>query len=329
MRGRGYSKAVVTLVSLFAASYISGGLIPYLLFYIGFGLFLADFSWSLTCKRAEVNSWIESPESSAGTRVKVFTRIENNSPWPIPWIQIWIEMPGTFCLPDNLCCYTFSLGAYECKVVSEELECKIRGKFEWGRGVIKGGGFLNVFTCSGTFGEPGELEVLPKFSHLGGLGIRGRNKKASEGLSIRKYDAGDSLSRVHWKLSARTQHLLVKSQQKPEHLNTVICLDNGRERHFDDGYNGSFEQAVSLTASIAAALAEAGHSLGLVFTSLSAVVPQQLRRINFGYGRAHFKKMLKQLTLITCVEDSVLSETIGKVTQESAKTHLILISGEL
>ncbi|HWI55095.1 MAG TPA: hypothetical protein VNT57_05355, partial [Desulfobacteria bacterium] len=62
---------------------------------------------------------------------------------------------------------------------------------------------------------------------------------------------------------------------------------------------------------------------------LSAVVPQQLRRINFGYGRAHFIKMLKQLTLVTCVEDSVLWETIGKVTQESAKTHLILISGEL
>lgn len=330
MAGRGYFKAVVILVLLFAASYLLGGRVPYLLFFIGLGLLLADWLWSETGKNASVRIWTESPDSMAGTRVRVFTEIVNNSPWPIPWIQIWIEMPGTFGLPGNLCCYTFSLEAYERKVASEEMECKIRGSFDWGRGIIKGGGFLNVFTCSGSFGQPVRMEVLPKFLHPGSFGIRGWREEAGEIQSVRRYDTGDSLSRIHWKISARNQHLLVKRQQQPERLNTVIWLDNGRERHFVDGCEGSFEQAVSLAASLAAASMAAGQGTGLVLCdSKSTVVRQQLQPVSFGCNRTDFISLLKQLVHVTVQEGSVQGQAFGKVVSSLSQAHLVLISGEL
>ncbi len=347
MRGQGYFKAAVILVSLFAASFLSSGLIPYLLCYIALGLLLIDFLWSAACKRTAADSWIESSDalveinSLAGTKVKVYTEIVNNSPWPIPWVQIWIEMPMTFGLPDNLCCYTFSLRSFERKVVCEELECKIRGSFEWGRGVIKGGGFLGVFTCSGPFGNPRQLEVLPKIIYLAGSDIRGWKAKMAAGLlgrqgrghevfSVRKYDIADGLSRIHWKISAKTQNLFVKNNQQAEYLNTVLFLDNGRERHFDNGPEGSFEQAVSLTASVAAALMKAGHGTELFLcTPKQNMSAQELHKVNFGQGKANFIKILKQLTHAVSIEASPLAEALGRVMSASPKAHFMLISGEI
>lgn len=341
MRGR--LKAVIILGILFSASYISGGRIPYLIFYIISALLIIDFIWSVTGKGVRVHSWIEPTASSAGNSVKVYTEIKNNSPWPVPWIQIWTEMPGTFCLPDNLCCYTFYLGPFARKVVFEELECKMRGKFSWGKTVIKGGGFLGIFEYTLILDDSRVFEVLPKFYYLGRISIRGgkgktelqplhyQGRESIEGFGIRNYDPADGMSRIHWKISARTQHLVSREYLKADCSQTVLFLDNGRERHSENGPDGSFEKAVSLVASVAAALVAAGHGTGLI------VCGSQIYSETNGpscskliYGRSNFIQIIKQLTGVTMCKDCTIGEAIRKFLFSSAvKAHLILVTGAL
>ena len=42
---------------------------------------------------------------------------------------------------------------------------------------------------------------------------------------VRKYQYGDSLKRIHWKLSAKTQEFMVKKFQNTSETNTIMLLD--------------------------------------------------------------------------------------------------------
>jgi hypothetical protein len=53
---------------------------------------------------------------------------------------------------------------------------------------------------------------------------------------VRKYQYGDILKRIHWKLTARTQELMVKKFQSTSETNTLILLDL-RKNNYSSGEN--------------------------------------------------------------------------------------------
>lgn len=61
--------------------------------------------------------------------------------------------------------------------------------------------------------------------------------------------------------SARTGELMVRREEQPWQARTVVLLDTRGVAHRGRGAASSFETAVSITASIAVHLAEAGHEL--------------------------------------------------------------------
>ncbi|MCZ7526206.1 MAG: DUF58 domain-containing protein [Acidimicrobiia bacterium] len=95
---------------------------------------------------------------------------------------------------------------------------------------------------------------------------RARGYDDEEFLTLREYEVGDDLRRVHWRSTARTGDLMIRQHETRGRSRTTVLLDTRAAAHDP----GSFERAVEATASVAVA---AGRSRRLeVLTSAGTVL---------------------------------------------------------
>jgi len=78
--------------------------------------------------------------------------------------------------------------------------------------------------------------------------------------SLRAYEVGDDLRKVHWPSSARAGELVVRNEHVPEHGNTLVMIDV-RAKAADEE---TFEHMVSAAASVLIACRERGDRMRLV-----------------------------------------------------------------
>jgi uncharacterized protein (DUF58 family) len=85
-----------------------------------------------------------------------------------------------------------------------------------------------------------------------------------ETSGVRDYAEGDSLGRIHWKLSAKYGQLVSKTFEQPLTSDLLIVLDLQRSVHHGKGEESTLEYAISLAASINARVHDQGRQVGLI-----------------------------------------------------------------
>jgi uncharacterized protein (DUF58 family) len=85
-----------------------------------------------------------------------------------------------------------------------------------------------------------------------------------ETSGVRDYSQGDSLGRIHWKLSAKYGSLMSKTFEQPLTSDLLILLDLQRAAHHGSGEESTLEYAISLAASINAQVHNQGRRVGLI-----------------------------------------------------------------
>jgi uncharacterized protein (DUF58 family) len=71
-----------------------------------------------------------------------------------------------------------------------------------------------------------------------------------EYTAVREYSHGDELNRIHWPISARHQHLMVREYEKTDRPAMLIVLDCNQKFNVGIGPATTFEFAVSIAASM-------------------------------------------------------------------------------
>ncbi len=71
-----------------------------------------------------------------------------------------------------------------------------------------------------------------------------------EFTTVREYCHGDELSRIHWAVSARHRHLVVKEYEKTDRPALLVVLDCRKKFNLGEGNRSTFEYAVSIAASM-------------------------------------------------------------------------------
>jgi uncharacterized protein (DUF58 family) len=85
-----------------------------------------------------------------------------------------------------------------------------------------------------------------------------------ETSGVRDYAQGDSLGRIHWKLSAKYDQMMSKTFEQPLTSDLLIVLDLQRSVHHGRGEESTLEYAISLAASINAQVHTQGRQVGLI-----------------------------------------------------------------
>lgn len=175
---------------------------------------------------------------------------------------------------------------------------------------------------------PGHLTVFPRVepvdplpASLGGNdpALRGDQPsymgQHSEDLStLRHYEEGDDLRRVHWRSTARLGQLMVRQDEMPWDSRTTLVVDVRRSLHSA----ASLETAISAAASIATA----ASTDPCVFRTVATNGADS----GFGAGRSHNLQVLEQLARLQWTSSASLVTTLNKVCRGTAGGTLVLVT---
>lgn len=155
---------------------------------------------------------------------------------------------------------TASLGRGTEAYASYRVLCRPRGVYQVGPSRVKVSDPLGLASTESTVGRTDLLVVYPAVEILEGLpGVPGRNlavnaprpeqnqRGGEDFYTLREYQQGDDLRRVHWPSSARRDQLMIRQLETPWQTQAMVILDTRPRSHPDEA---AFEAAVSGAASV-------------------------------------------------------------------------------
>ena len=142
-----------------------------------------------------------------------------------------------------------------------------RGRWTLGPLVVTRGDLFGVVKAPANVGTVAEVAVWPAIVALEAPAealvgepdrvALGARSPSTDDASLRDYREGDDLRRVHWRSSARRGSLLVRSDERAGMRPVTVLLDQPARP-------AAVEWSISLAASMAVAMLEAGHPVRLL-----------------------------------------------------------------
>lgn len=289
----------VALLGFFAG--ITGIRLAYTLTYVLVLLLLISWLWTrAVARRLEMRR--ESPPgpfSVGESFVESFT-VHNRSALWAPWCEIHDRSSLHGYHPGRAC----ALGA------GDSVSWTVRGCF-WVRGEHRLGPLEAVVGDPfGLFSRTAVLaaersvlvhpalhaieDVLPQWS--GTAGDDARHAVAldlpPEVSTVREYDPGDGMNRIHWRSTAHAGRLMSRTFDSRHSSDLLVVLDLRQSIHVGRPPESTLEYAVSLAASVVSAASRRGQAVGLITNDAL------LTAFGAGRGESHRVRLLDYLA--TC-----------------------------
>lgn len=184
-------------------------------------------------------------------------------------------------------------------------------------------------------GTNSTLRVTPRIWRLdelaggSGLGSAGDatpqriGQAGSDDVLVREHRHGDDIRRVHWKMSAKQDDLMVRLEEHPLDPSSTLIADTRRSAHVGDGPDGSLEWAVSAIASVAALLSEGRHRLAILAPSGRVFASGR------GTGEAAKQLMIEAMTDLPTSEETWLGSAVDDPESLSSVASLVAVTGLL
>jgi uncharacterized protein (DUF58 family) len=252
---------------------------------VGVGFLLAGavtwlWAW-LADSPVAVRATITPAPAVEGDRVRVVLDVHRSSWVPVGSLTVRLSA-------ERLGQHTCRLRAHGRRARDElELGRLPRGVFVLAQTEVVLGDLLGLVTVTPYVAcEAGTVVVRPRLTALDGL-FSDAGRAAGDGRrillrraagfdfhSVRQYEQGESLRRVHWPSSARRGELMVKELEDTAHDGVVVVLDCDPRCAIGEPPRSSFDEAVRAAGSILQAHARRGRLATLVSSGRSrALVP--------------------------------------------------------
>jgi uncharacterized protein (DUF58 family) len=305
------ARIVLFLLALsILSAFITGRDIFFNLTYMLGGLTLVSFLWSRVALRGvEVERAPRTNRAQVGQYFVERFRVINHSRLPKLWIEArdMSDLPGYrvtsvtvwlgFREPTEVGAHrsitvTVGLPPKHTREWNVRTLCTQRGRFQLGPLTVGSGDPFGLFPTQFDLPSRQHIVVLPYTAPLqsfplpsgrlpGGEAMRQRTHQITpNAYTIRDYAPGDSLSRIHWKSTARLRQLMVKEFELDPLAEVWIILDADREVQYKraakaeerivkvgEAYKlppSTFEYGVAAAASLVRYFLALNRSIGLV-----------------------------------------------------------------
>jgi uncharacterized protein (DUF58 family) len=210
----------------------------------------------------------------AGSTIQVRLDVQNLGRAPVGFLLLEDRLPPV--LGRGARAVLHGLRGRTRESVSYRLECTRRGRFSIGPLEAVVTDPFGLARQRIGFAEAHELIVYPEVEDLrlapipvsvGGSGqaaARVLNRTGEEFYTMRPYQIGDDLRRIHWPSTARSGRLMIRQEEAGRHASACVFLGTGA---FSGGR--TFERAVSAAASIGSLYAREGMALRLATSELA------------------------------------------------------------
>lgn len=172
-----------------------------------------------------------------------------------------------------------------------------------------------------------EIESL---GHGGGLGERfgaGKMRRfapttsGGEFFTLREFQAGDDLRKIHWPSTARLGKPMLRQEEQQRQMLATIVLDDRADRHHL-GTPDSFEQSIRSAASLIRLYMGAGFYVRLAFVCS----PPPGVRTEFGRGADHYNELMDSLSVSSPSSGGELASRLASLRATSTGGVLVIVT---
>lgn len=226
--------------------------------------------------------------------------------------KIWLEVEDPSDLPGHRSRRVVSIPPRRSRNWIVTTPLLRRGLYQWGPLTVTAVDPLGIFRRTRTFGEPQQILVYPPVVELphfeappANLPGEGRFRRRTHYITpnaagVRQYAPGDALSRIHWRSTARTGELMVKTFELDPASDIWVVLDLERRVHVGSGDDSTEEYAVRIAASVARHYMIANRPTGLMHFG------RDLRILEPERGQNQLTRILETLAVANAVGDAPL-----------------------
>lgn len=194
--------------------------------------------------------------------------LSNESPFPFPFVEAVITVPGDNAIRSDSQLTMLSLIPFGSYVINKTVTFKYRGAYDIGVSDLYIYDFFHFFSYRVEINLFRQIFVLPRQLMMPGSAAgdtsaentehvaRRAGSDITETSDIRSYVSGDSLRSIHWKLSSKTQELMVRQYSQNSETQTFIFCDTAsrfepNEKRFENDINefavdGVVEAAIAI-----------------------------------------------------------------------------------
>jgi len=250
-------------------------------------------------QRVVVRRRLTDARVSPGTRLTVDLEVENRAASPSPFLLLEDRLPPALGRPARL--VVAGVAGRSIQRVSYTLLPQARGRFGIGPLTIDVGDPFGLTRRRAQLADRDELLVTPEIEDLsrppdaataanvGTARARQLLRTGEEYYTMRAYQQGDDLRRIHWPSVARTGALMIRQDEASRRAGGLVFLDN-REAALGQSHSASFERAVSCAASVGLLLFRNGFTVRLATSEHPAALQTEEKFLDalagVGHGRA-------------------------------------------
>jgi uncharacterized protein (DUF58 family) len=263
--------------------------------------FLAALFVRFTPRRLEIRRRLSEIRVAPGTRVTVDVEIRNGATARSPLLLLEDRLPAALGRPARLVVTGVPPRARQ--QVSYTVLPQTRGRYGIGPLWVDVTDPFGLTRGRVRVDRRDELLVTPEIEDLtsppeaatghgvGAARARQLMRTGEEYFTMRAYQEGDDLRRIHWPSVARTGELMIRQNEASRRASALVFLDD-RETGLGPAHTPAFERAVSCAGSIGMLLLEEHFTLRFATPELIATPVSEdrfldvLARLSAGKGRS-------------------------------------------
>lgn len=241
---------------------ITGGEFPYLIFTILFiNLLYSYYSLYKAEKNLYHFFWVSNDVVKVGDSIEIGYKLNNIGFLPIAYVEVECNISkrlGNMAFPTQ----TIFFKPFEIVSVKEKFKCRHRGFYSLGELNIRIRDFLNIFEKHIVFNKDIDLIVYPRIYEINEINIPAAeffgklrtsyntHEDYTSIRNIREYTEGDSVKKIHWKITAKLNDVYIKEFELSANSKINIIID-GYENNFIEDHDGEIEERmIEVAASI-------------------------------------------------------------------------------
>jgi uncharacterized protein (DUF58 family) len=248
---------------------------------ISVGLLVLPFGAALFARwsrqRLRVRRRLSDTRVQPGQRVHVELEVENQSPTQTSFLLVEDRLPAPLGRSARL--VIASLSGRKRQRVRYSITPRQRGRYTLGPVTIDLSDPFALTKMRIEFDEREDLVVAPEVEQLvggpnspfgmtSGLALaKHLFRTGEEFYTMRQYNEGDDLRRIHWPSVARSGELMIRQDESTRRSTAVLFVDT-RDSAVGQNHSPCFEKVVSCAASVGALLMRYGFTVKLATTQL-------------------------------------------------------------
>ncbi|MFN0096264.1 MAG: DUF58 domain-containing protein [Dehalococcoidia bacterium] len=257
--------------------------------------------------------------------------IEVRNPYFLP--KLWLDVEDPSDMPGHKSRRIVIVPGSRSRNWLVDTKLLRRGLFDWGPVRVTGSDPFGLFSRTREFGGKQQLLIYPQVvdlphfqappANLPGEGrFRRRTHYVTPNASgIREYAPGDAFNRIHWRSTARTGEIMVKTFELDPASDIWVILDLERRVHVGEGDESTEEYAVRIAASICRHFLVQNRSVGLISFG------RDLRIIEPERGGNQMTRLLETLAVVKAIGDAPLGNLLQEEQRRFGRhTTLIVVT---